>query len=147
MLTKTCNILILIVFVSVNSRFVQADDLRSIKPEYPVVEEKKLLLDPKLCQYMVAYQQPKGVEYTPNVGVTGKPVVPADINEQPQTNVEQAFSFNVTIDVAEYLHIDLPKETQTYLDVGKITFENGQVYFNDTLLGSDQEQILKDLCL
>ena len=115
----------------------------SVKPAYAA--EPIPLIDDSACQYLIEYQQPDDVEYKSGVDVHGKPVVEADINPSPVTMPEK-FSFDVTIDMAQYLGIAAPVGTEMQGKIGTITVEKGKILFNDKPLEGDAVASLQSLC-
>lgn len=103
------------------------------------------LIDDSACQYLIEYQQPDDVEYKAGVDVHGKPVVEADINPSVVTMPEK-FSFDVTIDMAQYLGIAAPVGTEMSGKIGTITVEKGKILFNDKPLEGDAVASLQSLC-
>ena len=111
-------------------------------------ETKTPELDPKVCQQMVAYQPDavNGAEYKPGVDVHGKPVVEADITPNVVAMPDKV-SFNVTVDLANYLGIAGPVGLENEAVLGKIEVDKaGHVTFNGKPLEGDAEAALRELC-
>ena len=103
------------------------------------------LIETSDCQYLTEYQQSDDVEYKPGVDVHGKAVVEADINPSLVTSPEK-FSFDVTIDMAQYLGIAAPMGSEMQGKIGTITVEKGKILFNDKPLEGDAVAALHSLC-
>lgn len=115
----------------------------SVKPAHAA--DTLPLINTSDCQYLIEYQQPDDVEYKAGVDVHGKPVVEADINSSAVTMPEK-FSFDVTIDMAQYLGISAPMGTEMQGKIGTITVEKGKILFNDKPLEGDAVAALQSLC-
>ena len=90
------------------------------------------------CDAIVAYQPDAGVDYQPGVDVNGKPVIPAEgpSATSPQIKVPDVITFPVTLDFFEFAGISQPTGISGKGTLGEITYKNGQVYFNDQLIGN-----------
>ncbi|MCC9623018.1 hypothetical protein LPB41_15090 [Thalassospira sp. MA62] len=91
------------------------------------------------CKAMVAYEPEDDVTYQPGVDVHGKAVAPADLNGgDPVTkSLPKEIEFPVTIDFFEYAGIPAPRGTSGEQSMGKVSFRNGRVFFNDQPIGGD----------
>ncbi|WP_085592103.1 hypothetical protein [Thalassospira sp. MCCC 1A01428] len=90
------------------------------------------------CQAVVAYQADAGVAYQPGVDVNGKAVTPAE-GPGVETNpiiLPDVIEFPVTIDFFKFAGISTPAGISGEGDLGRITYRNGQVYFNDKPIGN-----------
>jgi hypothetical protein len=100
------------------------------------------------CAQIVEYVASADVNYEPGVDVYGRPVVPADLNAQPQVQMPQSFIFDANIDLRKY---GIPASSPFLLpstNVGRIRVEDGgrSVYFNDQPVGSTEQQALAAAC-
>lgn len=102
-------------------------------------------IDPALCSRIVDYQKPAGVDYKPGVDVSGKPVVEADLNPSP-VKMPDNISFNITIDVAQYLSLPAP-ELEGIVNVGTVSIEKGgKMTFNGEPMEGHAAKALRELC-
>ncbi len=105
-------------------------------------------LDVKDCQYLTVYQPnvDGSADYKPGVDAHGKPVVEADV-AGPQITLPDKYSFNVTVDVAEYMGVAVPSGLEEKAVIGEVTVDkDGHVTFNGKPLESDAEASLRALC-
>lgn len=91
------------------------------------------------CEQFVRYVPDDDVAYQPGVDVYGNKVAPADLNGGSNIlhSLPKEIEFPVTIDFFEYAGIAVPNGVGGEQSIGKISFRNGRVYFNDQPLGDD----------
>ena len=91
------------------------------------------------CQQLVRHVPDDDVTYQPGVDVYGNKVAPADLNGGSAIlkSLPKEIEFPVTIDFFEYAGITKPRGVGGEQSIGKISFRNGRVYFNDQPLGDD----------
>ncbi len=121
------------------SSLISAPALAAEKVAKPAPE-----IDPALCRSIAEYQKPAGVDYKPGVDVHGKPVVEADLNPSP-VKMPENFSFDVTIDTAQYLGLPTPG-LEGVINVGTITSEKGKLSFNGEPMDGHAAKVLRELC-
>jgi len=109
--------------------------LLAFLPATAYAEEKKL--DPAACTQLSA-------AYVPGVDAYGRPVVPADIEEQPQ--MPEKFSFDITVDVARASGLPVPYGVEMQGKIGTITYEKGVLSFNGKPLSQEEAEKLKAQC-
>ncbi len=91
------------------------------------------------CKALVKHVPDDDVAYTPGVDVRGNKVVGADLNGGSNIlkSLPKEIEFPVTIDFFEYAGISVPDGVSGDQSIGKITYRNGRVYFNDQQLGDE----------
>ncbi|MDP2697769.1 hypothetical protein [Thalassospira sp.] len=90
------------------------------------------------CEALVSHVPDDDVAYKPGVDVHGRPVVPADGGTgQSVIDVPREIEFPVTVDFFENAGIAAPTGIGGEATLGRISFRNGRVYFNNTPLGDD----------
>ena len=89
------------------------------------------------CKELVRHVANDDVAYKPGVDVRGNDVVPADLNGGSNIlkSLPKEIEFPVSIDFFEYSGIAVPNGVSGEQSIGKITYRNGQVYFDDQPLG------------
>lgn len=89
------------------------------------------------CEELVRHVPDDDVAYKPGVDVRGNKVAPADLNGGSNIlkSLPKEIEFPVTIDFFEYSGITVPNGVSGEQSIGKITYRNGRVYFNDQPLG------------
>lgn len=101
---------------------------------------------PEVCQMMVAHEPAPDVAYKPGVDIQGKPVVEADIVPSPVT-VPDKISFDITVDLAQYVGLNVPAGVKGDAKVGTILVDKGgHITFNDRPVEGDAEAALRALC-
>ncbi|WP_252724113.1 MULTISPECIES: hypothetical protein [unclassified Thalassospira] len=101
------------------------------------------------CKELVTHVPDDDVAYKPGVDVRGNAVAPADLNGGSNilNSLPKEIEFPVTIDFFKYSGITVPDGVSGEQNVGKITYRNGRVYFNDQPLGDDANNAeLIDAC-
>lgn len=96
-------------------------------------ETATVLVSRQVCEQLIAYVPDDDVTYKPGVDVNGNPVVPADGGAGASSGISlpDVIEFPVTIDFFENAGIANPVGISGKGQVGKITFRDGHVYFND----------------
>ena len=91
------------------------------------------------CKELVTHVPDGDVAYKPGVDVRGNAVAPADLNGGSNIlkSLPKEIEFPVTIDFFKYSGITVPDGVSGEQNIGKITYRNGRVYFNDQPLGDD----------
>ncbi|WP_246832272.1 hypothetical protein [Thalassospira sp. MCCC 1A03138] len=94
------------------------------------------------CQQLVSHVPDDDVAYKPGVDVYGNKVAPADLDGgSPILDaLPKEIEFPVTIDFFEYAGISVPDGISGESNIGRITYRNGRVYFNDIPLGNEAGQ-------
>jgi hypothetical protein len=94
------------------------------------------------CQQLVSHVPDDDVAYKPGVDVYGRKVAPADLDGgSPILDaLPKEIEFPVTIDFFEYAGISVPDWISGESNIGRITYRNGRVYFNDIPLGNEAGQ-------
>ncbi|WP_254869647.1 hypothetical protein [Thalassospira sp. HF15] len=89
------------------------------------------------CKELLRHVPEDDVAYKPGVDVRGNEVAPADLNGGSNIlkSLPKEIEFPVSIDFFEYSGIAVPNGVSGEQSIGKITYRNGQVYFNDQPLG------------
>lgn len=128
-------------------KLICASVLSALVSAAAMAAEKKPVpeIDPALCSRVVEYQKPAGVDYKPGVDVKGKPVVEADLNPSP-VKMPDNISFNITIDVAQYLGLPTPG-LEGLVNVGTINVDKGgKMTFNGEPMEGHAAKALRELC-
>jgi hypothetical protein len=91
------------------------------------------------CKELVSHVPDDDVTYKPGVDVRGNKVAPADLNGGSNilNALPKEIEFPVTIDFFEYAGIAVPNGVSGEQNIGKVSYRNGRVYFNDQPLGDD----------
>lgn len=99
----------------------------------------KITVSRSACKAIVKHVPADDVEYKPGVDVRGNKVVGADLNGGSNIlgSLPKEIEFPVTLDFMEYAGSSLPEGMSGEQSIGKITYRNGRVYFNDQPLGDD----------
>lgn len=99
----------------------------------------KITVTRSACKAIVKHVPADDVEYMPGVDVRGNKVVGADLNGGSNIlkSLPKEIEFPVTLDFMEYAGSSLPEGMSGEQSIGKITYRNGRVYFNDQPLGDD----------
>lgn len=89
------------------------------------------------CKELVRHVADDDVAYKPGVDVRGNDVAPAELNGGSNIlkSLPKEIEFPVSIDFFEYSGIAVPNGVSGEQSIGKITYRNGQVYFDDQPLG------------
>jgi len=99
----------------------------------------KIIVTRAACKELVSHVPDDDVAYKPGVDVRGNKVAPADLNGGSNIlkSLPKEIEFPVTIDFFEYAGIAVPNGVSGEQSIGKISYRNGRVYFNDQPLGDD----------
>ena len=99
----------------------------------------KITVSRSACKALVSHVPDEDVAYKPGVDVRGNAVTPADLNGGSNIlgSLPKEIEFPVTLDFFEYSGIDAPDGMSGEQNIGKITYRNGRVYFNDQPIGDD----------
>lgn len=100
------------------------------------------------CAMMISHQPDSDVpaSYQAGVDVQGKPVVEADLSPSPLQAPDEV-SFDLTVDIAQYLGVSTLPKAEGLLGLGRITVKrDGQVMLDGQPLESGQESALRSLC-
>jgi hypothetical protein len=89
------------------------------------------------CKELLRHVPNDDVAYKPGVDVRGNKVTPADLNGGSNilNALPKEIEFPVTIDFFAYAGIAVPDGVGGEQSIGKITYRNGRIYFNDQPLG------------
>jgi len=133
---------LLVMFALYSTPVIAADKAAAKSPK----------LDPALCQNLVEYQEPPGVEYQPGVDADGNPVAPADLPGQQQIQLPKKIEIPLTISLAKAVGLDTTQYPYnqlgpgTEMKLGTITVEGRKVLFNGKPLADPQQAKLSALC-
>jgi len=99
----------------------------------------KIIVTRSACQALVRHAPDEDVAYKPGVDVRGNPVTPADLNGGSNIlkSLPKEIEFPVTLDFFEYSGIAVPDGMSGEQSIGKITYRNGRVYFNNEPIGNE----------
>ena len=102
-------------------------------------EKPKIIVSRSACRALVQHVPDDDVAYKPGVDVHGNKVVGADLDggSDITKSLPKQIEFPVTLDFFEYSGIAVPSGMSGEQSVGKITYRNGRVYFNDQPLGDN----------
>ncbi|WP_143589650.1 hypothetical protein [Thalassospira mesophila] len=110
----------------------------SVQKESTASSPPTVTVSKNACEAVVAYQPEPGVEYQPGVDVDGQAVTPAE-GPEAETNpitLPDVIEFPVTVDFFEFAGIASPTGIGGEGSLGRITYRNGQVFFNDKPIGN-----------
>jgi len=102
-------------------------------------------VDMGVCRLLVGYTQPYGVDYESGIDVKGNAVVPADL-EKSTIPMPKVYSFDISIDLAEYLELDTPAGITGDIIVGTLFYDGKSWFINGKPMDDSKEKILKALC-
>ncbi len=110
-----------------------------------MAQDNKPAVSTVLCASLMEFNS-GDAEYKAGVDVKGKPVVAADISPQV-IDAPKEYSFPITVDIAEYMGMDVPEGLIAYSRIGSVTVKtDGTVLFNDKPLDENSTTALKSLC-
>ncbi len=112
-------------------------------------------IGPGVCETLVNYIEPPGVEYQPGVDASGNPVAPADAGGTPTLKFPQ----HIVIPITDYLAGRLQGSSATgstaapssglvqpQVLLGMVTLDGTHLAFNGQPLNSDIDGDLGELC-
>lgn len=105
-------------------------------------------IDLSACQFLTAHRPAPGVEYSPGVDVTGKPVAPADLpGSAGVAPPPERFDIPVTVDFARRMGFPVPQGgAAPGVEVGYLTWYANRLYFNGQPIGGPGEAELYAYC-
>lgn len=110
----------------------------------PVFAEEGVI-DLQACRQLVAHKPDADVAYQPGVDVHGNPVVEADLNPSP-VKVPDKVSFDVTVDMAQYMGITAPAGLEGQAKIGTVAYEDGVLTFNGEPMEGPAVAALREIC-
>lgn len=115
------------------------DGLAAATSSEPEDVMPKIIVTRSACQALVRHVPDDDVAYKPGVDVRGNAVAPADLNGGSNIlkSLPKEIEFPVTLDFFEYSGIDVPDGMSGEQSIGKITYRNGRVYFNNEPIGNE----------
>ena len=99
------------------------------------------------CNRLAKYQEPPGIEYQPGVDVHGETVVPADLGGGVNIQLPKTIVIPIELFIQDKYHI--PTNWALWAakaEIGTVTVEGDQVYFNGQQLTDPETAALADLC-
>ena len=110
-------------------------------------------VDPVLCRALTQHTPRADVAYQGGVDVYGKPVIPADLPDQPQVKLPDQIKIPLTFNLAKLLNLDtsvypynrLGESTEAQL--GELIVEGSSVLLNGKPISDAQQERLAVLCL
>jgi hypothetical protein len=112
----------------------------------PAFAAGKPELEYEVCRLMIAHEPAPDVAYKPGLDVQGRPVIEADIAPSPVA-MPESISFDVTVDFAQYIGLQVPAGLKSDARIGLITIgRDGRMTFNDKPLEGEPEAALHALC-
>ena len=103
------------------------------------------VIDLQACRQLVAHKPDADVAYQPGVDVNGNPVVEADLNASP-VKVPNKVTFDVTVDMAQYLGITVPVGLEGQVTMGTVAYEDGVLTFNGEPMEGPAVAALREIC-
>lgn len=110
----------------------------------PVFGEEGVI-DLQACRQLVAHKPDADVAYQPGVDVHGNPVVEADLTPSP-VQAPDKVSFDVTVDMAQYMGIAVPAGLEGQARMGTIAYEDGVLTFNGEPMDGPAVTALREIC-
>lgn len=115
-------------------------------------QKDKITVDPRLCQTLTKHVPDADVTYQPGVDVTGRDVVPADLDEERFPIVPDEITIPLSVDLMQFLALNpqaFPAQALKRNDIplGALTITKGQILFNGQPLSDAQQDNLAVLCL
>ncbi len=121
------------IFFGVSSAIADENKDEAVKTEIVVSKED--------CAKLVS-----GAEYIPNVDVYGRSVVSADINGGYEPiKIPDEFSTDIRVELAGKYGLKDSFKAEDF-NLGKVTFKNNQVYFNDSPLSKEDVSLIEEAC-
>ncbi|AWK85782.1 hypothetical protein [Azospirillum thermophilum] len=103
--------------------------------------------DLSVCRYLPRHRPAPDVEFKPGVDVNGRPVAPADLPGSAGTAAPLRLDIPVTLDFARRIGLVVPPTgLPGRTEVGRLTMDGGQLFFNGQPLGGPSESQLYALC-
>ena len=99
------------------------------------------------CAQLTRHVPATDVEYKPGVDVSGRKVMPADLDSGPR--IEMPTSFNIPISVEIAKRFGIPAVADLYKPealIGTVAYRDGRFWFNDQPLQDEGQAALADLC-
>jgi hypothetical protein len=99
------------------------------------------------CDRLVKYQEPPGVEYQPGIDAHGETVVPADLGGGVNIQLPKTIVIPIELFIQDKYHI--PANSVLWAakaEIGTVTVEGDQVFFNGQQLTDPETAALADLC-
>ncbi len=111
----------------------------------PSIAQDKPYVDSAFCNALVKHHN--SAEYKAGVNVHGKAVVSADLNNSQSIDIPDEYSFPLTVDIAEYMEMDIPAGLIGSARIGSLVVKkDGSVLFNNKSLDDNSTNALKSLC-
>ncbi len=119
--------------------------LSTVISSQSIAQDNKPIVAPALCASLMEFNSDEA-EYKAGVDVHGKSVVEADL-QSSTIELPKEYSFPITVDIAEYMGMDVPEGLIAYSRIGSVTVKtDGTVLFNDKPLDENSSTALKSLC-
>jgi hypothetical protein len=110
-------------------------------------DEIRLEVSRAACEQIVKYKQSPDVTYQPGVDVHGKPVAPADLEDE-RTNIPDQIYVNLALPFKDLLKSYNPKLAEAEVNVGIVEFDiaSGQLLYNGQELTDPAENAIANEC-
>ena len=99
------------------------------------------------CDRLVKYQEPPGIEYQPGIDAHGETVVPADLGGGANIQLPKTIVIPIELFIQDKYHI--PANSVLWAakaEIGTVTVEGDQVFFDGQQLTDPETAALADLC-
>ncbi|MEX1035288.1 MAG: hypothetical protein WDZ54_04990 [Sneathiella sp.] len=110
-------------------------------------EEIRLEVSRAACEQFVKYRQSPDVTYQPGVDAHGKPVAPADLEDE-RANIPDQIYVNLALPLKDLLKDYNPKLADAEVNVGIVEFDiaSGQLLYNGQALTDPAENAIAKEC-
>ncbi|MCE2510088.1 MAG: hypothetical protein J4G10_03810 [Alphaproteobacteria bacterium] len=120
----------------------------------PAVAEDTLLIGGETvtvsrtdCLKITKHVPAADVEYQPGVDVHGRPVAPADVEGSSSVKVPENFTIDITVELdARFGMPATPDFYKPEANIGVVTVEGDQAYFNGQPLATESVNELAEIC-
>ncbi len=113
-------------------------------------ESEVIVIDPDGCQYLTLHEPAPDVAYRPGVDVDGRPVAPADLDDTGRIEVPEVYETYIVVRLNRAINIpagsNLEKIENSEIAIGKVTVEDGTVYFDGVPLPSAEQHAIAEAC-
>ncbi|SLN53729.1 hypothetical protein [Oceanibacterium hippocampi] len=108
----------------------------------------ELVVERGVCERLIRHVADADVTYRPGVGVRGRAVAPADLDEPRRLRLPEVVTLAIDIPLRELLADPNPRLADVEVAVGTIVYdlESGRFTFDDQPIGADGEVYLAERC-
>jgi hypothetical protein len=111
-----------------------------------VADTTKLVVSKKDCERIVKHKSRADVEYKGGVDVRGKKVKSADVDGGNPIKMPSEITIDIGFDLADKFGLGSGGKYEGKGKVGKVTVKGDKVYWEDQLLGQNEENAIAEAC-